>query len=217
MIRLKADFKKHYRVLFGSYCKVHDEPDPSNTMEPRTHEAIALGPSGNLQGTVNFFSLDTGLVIGRWEFMCIPMPPSIVQKVEDIARKEAQGSELFFLDRNKRPFPWSTEDEVPLENPQFQGLLEDDAPYPDISAELPGQVALQDPDEPDSAVEEEQEPSDEQRAALALQNAGLQRGPDDRQVEVDQLHAPQPQAEPGPELDVEDKYPADLEMDLKDK
>ena len=46
--RLKADYAKHCRVLFGSYCEVHDEPSPSNSMKPRTHPAIALGPSGNL-------------------------------------------------------------------------------------------------------------------------------------------------------------------------
>jgi len=41
--------KKHCRILTGSYCEVHDEPDPSNTMVPKTHEAIVHGPTGNLQ------------------------------------------------------------------------------------------------------------------------------------------------------------------------
>ena len=35
-------------------CEVHEEPDPSNCMVPRTHAAIVLGPSGNLRGTVEF-------------------------------------------------------------------------------------------------------------------------------------------------------------------
>ena len=48
VLRLKADYTKHCRVLFGSYCEVHDEPSPSNSVKPRTHPAIALGPSGNL-------------------------------------------------------------------------------------------------------------------------------------------------------------------------
>ena len=40
--------------MFGEYCEVHDEPDPTNTQVPRTHEALALGPTGNSQGTVKF-------------------------------------------------------------------------------------------------------------------------------------------------------------------
>ena len=53
ILRLKVDYKKHCRVPFRSYCEVHDEPEPTNSQTPRTHPAIALGPSGNLQGTVN--------------------------------------------------------------------------------------------------------------------------------------------------------------------
>ncbi len=48
-------------------------------MQPRTHEAIALGPSGNLQGTVKFLSLDTGLVIRRRSFDVMPLT-EIVKK-----------------------------------------------------------------------------------------------------------------------------------------
>jgi hypothetical protein len=56
----KLDYKKHCLVLPVTYCEVHDEPSPLNTMTPRTHEAIALEPTGNLQGSVKFYSLDTG-------------------------------------------------------------------------------------------------------------------------------------------------------------
>ncbi len=52
LVRWHLDYKKHCRVLPGTYCKVHDEPLPSNMMVPRTHEGIALGPTGNLQGNV---------------------------------------------------------------------------------------------------------------------------------------------------------------------
>ena len=57
ILRWQLDVKKHCRVMFGEYCEVHDEPDPSNTQEPRTHEALALGLTGNSQGTVKFFCL----------------------------------------------------------------------------------------------------------------------------------------------------------------
>ena len=53
--RTKLKWSKHCRVPFGTYCKVHDEKDPTNDNIPRTHEAIALGPTGNLQGSYKFF------------------------------------------------------------------------------------------------------------------------------------------------------------------
>ena len=49
LLRWRMDVKKHCRVLPGSYCEVHDEPNPTNTTVSRTHEGIALGPTGNLQ------------------------------------------------------------------------------------------------------------------------------------------------------------------------
>jgi hypothetical protein len=60
VLRRKLDYKKHCQVLPGSYCEVHDEPVPTNTMVARTHACIALGPTGNLQGTVKFYCLTTG-------------------------------------------------------------------------------------------------------------------------------------------------------------
>ncbi len=48
LLRWRLDYKKHCRVLPGTYCKVHDEPVPTNTMTWQTHECIALGPTGNL-------------------------------------------------------------------------------------------------------------------------------------------------------------------------
>jgi hypothetical protein len=63
LVRWRLDYTKHCRVLPGTYCEVHDEPLPSNTMTPWTHEAIAMGPTGNLQGSVKFFCLATGHIL----------------------------------------------------------------------------------------------------------------------------------------------------------
>jgi len=45
LLRWRLNYKKHCRVEPGTYCEVHDEPTPTNTMTPQTHEAIALGPT----------------------------------------------------------------------------------------------------------------------------------------------------------------------------
>jgi hypothetical protein len=63
LVQWKMDYKKHCRVLPGTYCKVHNEPSPSSTMTPCTHKAIAVGLTGNLQGSMKFFCLTTGRIL----------------------------------------------------------------------------------------------------------------------------------------------------------
>jgi hypothetical protein len=43
------DFKT-FSLSFGSYCQVHEEKLPHNSLVNRTLGAISLGPSGNAQG-----------------------------------------------------------------------------------------------------------------------------------------------------------------------
>jgi hypothetical protein len=72
MTGVKAKFTTNCRVLFGAYCEVHNENDPSNTTRPRTSQAIALNPTGNLQGSYYFMSLSTGKRISRRRWTELP-------------------------------------------------------------------------------------------------------------------------------------------------
>jgi hypothetical protein len=81
LVRWQMDYRNHCRVLPGSYCKVHDELVLSNTMEPRTHETTALGPTGNLQGSVKFYCLNTERVLKRCPFTPMPIPDCIIKWV----------------------------------------------------------------------------------------------------------------------------------------
>jgi hypothetical protein len=63
------------------------------------HKAIALGATGNLQGSVKFYSLDTGRILKRRSFMPFPMPDCIIAKVNRIGAKEKQGRSFQFLNR----------------------------------------------------------------------------------------------------------------------
>ena len=66
VMRTKLTFDKHCRVpLFGAYVETHDHPDKTNDSRPRTTPAIALGPTGNAQGTYKFYNLKTGKKIKR--------------------------------------------------------------------------------------------------------------------------------------------------------
>eukprot|EP00804_Cyclotella_cryptica_P023430 CCRYP_020847-RA/>CCRYP_020847-RA protein AED:0.40 eAED:-0.81 QI:0/-1/0/1/-1/1/1/0/516 len=41
--RHRLNAKVHCKTPFGAYCEVHDEPTPSNSMTPQTHEIICMG------------------------------------------------------------------------------------------------------------------------------------------------------------------------------
>jgi hypothetical protein len=58
-----ANYATRCRFPIGAYCEIHNENDPSNTEKPRTSRAIALNPTGNLQGSYHFLSLDSGRLV----------------------------------------------------------------------------------------------------------------------------------------------------------
>jgi hypothetical protein len=73
-------------------------------MTPHTHETIALGPTGNLQGSMKFYSLNTGWVLKRCLFTPIPMPDRIILKGNNIGAKERQGRTFCFLNQQAQPY-----------------------------------------------------------------------------------------------------------------
>ena len=91
LLRWRMDVKKYCRVLPGYYCEVHDKPNPYNTTVSRTDKGIALGPTVNLQGSVKFYCLNTGLVLKQRAFTNIPIPTAVIAKVNKIGKRENQG------------------------------------------------------------------------------------------------------------------------------
>jgi hypothetical protein len=75
----QLDYKKHCQVLPGTYCEIHDKPDPSNSMVAWTHKGIALRQTGNLQGSVKFYCLNTGSVLKQRSLTVMLMPQSIIR------------------------------------------------------------------------------------------------------------------------------------------
>ena len=54
---MQQNTAKHH---FGTYCEVHDKPDPSNSIVPHTQQTIAMRLTGNLQGSHKFLCQKTG-------------------------------------------------------------------------------------------------------------------------------------------------------------
>ncbi len=85
---------KQCSLPFGSYCKVHEEDGPCNSLAAHTQGAISLGPSSNRQGDQLFLSLNTGKVLLR-RSSPLPMPSNVIQWVNDM---------LTFADRDSIKF-----------------------------------------------------------------------------------------------------------------
>jgi len=79
------DYKKHLKLQLGQYCQVHEEDTPRNSQIPRTKGTISLGPSGNLQGGYKFMALNTGQKIIRRSWDVIPMPDTVIARVNTLA------------------------------------------------------------------------------------------------------------------------------------
>jgi hypothetical protein len=101
----------------------------------------------------------------------MPMPDRVIKCVNTIGLQEKQGRMFRFTVRSKEPYKWT--DFVPEDDPDFQGLLEDDgAPFPDVSAELTG-VPLEEEESDFQVVTDKPEPDFENLAAAALDNTGI--------------------------------------------
>jgi hypothetical protein len=100
------------------------------------------------------------------------MPDRVIRRVNTLGECEGQGRTFRFLNRRKEPYEWT--DSVPEDDPEFQGLLEneDEAPYPDISAKLP-EVALAIEEHDFTPVTDEPEDDFRDLAGAALHNAGI--------------------------------------------
>jgi len=55
-------------------------------MEPRTIGALALRPTGNVQGGFYFYNLATGCIIGRRKWTCLPMPSEVIETIHTLAK-----------------------------------------------------------------------------------------------------------------------------------
>ena len=91
----------HYKfcsVAFGQYCQISEEGHPRNGLGARTQGAIALGPSGNVQGGHKFYTLNTASVVVRRDWKALPMPQSVIDRLN--AKAKGQPSHPVFTDRS---------------------------------------------------------------------------------------------------------------------
>ena len=139
-------------------------------MKPRTHGCLALGTSGNSQGSTMCFDLDTRKVVTRRIVKELPYLDRVIKRVSEVhktPRGEKYSDEIEFLNRKRQPFDWENEELA-------EALPEVEEPiYPDILAEVPGLVLETYFDDTGDAVRTSAPPTLAERAAAALSNAGI--------------------------------------------
>ena len=59
-------------IPFGQCCQTSEESIPQNSLTARTQDALALGPSGNVQGGHKFYTLNSGSVVVRRNWKVLP-------------------------------------------------------------------------------------------------------------------------------------------------
>lgn len=176
VLRRGLDYATHAKGRFGSYCEAYDDPTITNNQEERCKSCIYLGSTGNFQGTCRFLNLDTGCVIKRRFFTEIPMPTSVIRRVEYWADRDKQDARasLAFRNRNNERFSWDdNDDDTPIVEDNAVEPAVPVAPFPHITDELPG-IPLES-ETPVPALRDE-EPTTEDRARRAAANADI--GPD---------------------------------------
>jgi hypothetical protein len=94
----RLDYARHCRFEYGEYVQTHEQHDSS--MTPRTIGALALWPTGNVQGTWYFMSLSTGRVLKQNHATQLPMPHEVIDTVHRMARRQKANPRLVFADRN---------------------------------------------------------------------------------------------------------------------
>jgi hypothetical protein len=92
------DYNLHFQVIFGEYAHTYEVT--TNDMKRRTVGAIALGPTGNLQGGIRFYSLITGRILQRDKNSYTPMkmPEDAIRRINALTKKSVKG--IRFGDRN---------------------------------------------------------------------------------------------------------------------
>jgi hypothetical protein len=94
-------FNKHCQIPCGAYAEVHEDNNITTTMTERTQPAICLGPTANFQGSYKFLSLKTGKRITGKQFKELPMPNSVIRKIEAMATRNNQDKVITFCIRSR--------------------------------------------------------------------------------------------------------------------
>ena len=87
--------------MFGDFVEVYEENVITNSINPKTRPAICMGPSGNIQKSIKFMCMDKGKNMVRRNYARLPMPDSIIKKVEKLADRARMKNRINFKNKQR--------------------------------------------------------------------------------------------------------------------
>jgi hypothetical protein len=143
-----GDYALHCQLEFGEYAQVHESQD--NSMLTRTTGAIALRPTGNIQGGYYFMSLTSGKRLTRYAWTPLPMPGEVIERVHVLSQRNPAGSDIVFGWRNGQAIDdelgdsddLHDEDYIPGQDDSYSDTDDDSTSYTDDDA---GQASVPPP------------------------------------------------------------------------
>ena len=97
----------------GGYVQASTDAVIMNDNSDRTHACIFLGPSGNRQGSLNCFDLETVKVVVRRSAKQLFLPVRLLKKAEEWNKKRKSAvlrGQIKFLKRHGLNFDWEDDD-----------------------------------------------------------------------------------------------------------
>ena len=165
------DVSVDLRASFGALVDASYDKMVTNDMGDRTHPCIALGASGNIQGSLKCFDLRMGKVVLRRTFVERPMPARVLKLVNAWGKNPQgvlYGNKFEFRNRKNEEYGWDNEDlDVGTD------IVDRDNPHPSIPAEIPGVELESDYESVVEAVQPAPIPSAATRAAATRANSDI--------------------------------------------
>lgn len=143
---VKIDYQRDCKVGFGQYVQVHEDNEITNTMKARTEGAIALGPSGNIQGSYRFLMLSTWKVVQRRTWTEVPISQEVIKYINDkidTAKKDQEAIEriedLMLARQKKVDAIQKNQQQVSVESPaeSEEESSDDEDTQPEVREEEP--------------------------------------------------------------------------------
>jgi hypothetical protein len=143
------NYDKQCQVPFGAYIQANQENDPTNTLAPRTIDAIYLRPMNNLQGGHEIMNLRTGLMITQNTIHERPLADLVIRAVETMATEQGIKT-LKLTGRNKThlfPANWiaGVDYEDEYEENKNENNEENDETYTEQTPDYNTDVEMDDP------------------------------------------------------------------------
>lgn len=115
---ITLDYEVDCQLEFGDYVHANEDNSITNSMKARTFPAICMGPVGNLQGSYYFMNLNTWQVVKRRQWVKLPLPNEIINKINARAAKEKERLSIndlrFRIGEHDLPDDEAVEPEDPL-------------------------------------------------------------------------------------------------------